>query len=300
MRRRPLILAALLGTAARATAQSAVHEVHAGGGSIEVQFDDGFEPQTIAAAMVWVQRAADTVSAFLGRLPLARFELVLQATPGHGVGGGVAFAEPQPYVRVRLGLQTRHEEFADDWVLVHEMLHLAVPRVPRPQRWLHEGIATYAEGAARVLAGTISAAHWWGGLARGMPHGLPQPGDRGLDHTPTWGRTYWGGALFCLLADVQMRCDGDVHRGLRQALQGVMSAGGSYAESWPAQRVLATADNAVGQHVLMPMYARMGDQPLPVDLAALWRSLGVAGQGAAPARLAVDAPLADVRRAIAA
>ena len=35
--------------------------------------------------------------------------------------------------------------------------------------------------------------------------GLPEPGDEGLDYTHTWGRTYWGGATFCLLADVRIR-----------------------------------------------------------------------------------------------
>jgi L-lactate permease len=25
-------------------------------------------------------------------------------------------------------------------------------------------------------------------------------GDQGLDHTPTWARTYWGGALFWMMA----------------------------------------------------------------------------------------------------
>ena len=38
-----------------------------------------------------------------------------------------------------------------------------------------------------------------------MPKGLPQAGDQGLDNTGTWGREYWGGAMFCLLADIEIR-----------------------------------------------------------------------------------------------
>jgi hypothetical protein len=41
-------------------------------------------------------------------------------------------------------------------------------------------------------------------MVSGMPQGEPQRGDRGLDGTHTWGRTYWGGAMFCLLTDVEI------------------------------------------------------------------------------------------------
>jgi len=37
-----------------------------------------------------------------------------------------------------------------------------------------------------------------------MSRGLPREGEGGLDQTGL-GRTYWGGALFCLEADVTMR-----------------------------------------------------------------------------------------------
>ena len=45
----------------------------------------------------------------------------------------------------------------------------------------------------------------WQAMMRDMPKGLPQAGDQGLDNTGTWGRKYWGGAMFCLLADIEIR-----------------------------------------------------------------------------------------------
>ena len=70
---------------------------------------------------------------------------------------------------------------------------------------MEEGLATYIEPIARVQAGELPAKQIWRDMLDGMPKGEPQPGDKGLDRTHTWGRTYWGGALFCLVADVQIR-----------------------------------------------------------------------------------------------
>ena len=91
--------------------------------------------------------------------------------------------------------------------------------------------------------------------------------------------------------ELRRRSGGDY--GLRQALQGVLAAGGSYAVEWPVQRILATADAAVAQTVLFEQYQRMKDAPTPVDLGRLWQQLGVKD-----GRFDEAAPLAAVRRAI--
>ena len=83
-----------------------------------------------------------------------------------------------------------------DWIMTHEMVHLAFPSVAEEHHWIEEGIATYVEPIARVEAGNLEPRSVWHDLVEGLPKGLPQPGDEGLDHTHTWGRTYWGGALF--------------------------------------------------------------------------------------------------------
>jgi len=168
-----------------------------------------------------------------------------------------------------------------------------VPRVPPAQNWLHEGIATYVEGVARGRAGLVDAATVWRSWQRQMPQGQPQPGDAGLDHTPTWGRTYWGGAMFCLLADVELLRRSQGRAGLQQALQGLLAAGGSYAMAWPLPRILAAADAATGHGVLGALYAQMRDQATPVDLDGLFDQLGVRD-----GRFDDAAPLSAVRRAI--
>jgi hypothetical protein len=200
---------------------------------------------------------------------------------------------PSLLIRIRLGRDTTNAQFLDDWVLVHEMVHLAIPRIPRSQNWLHEGIATYVESVARGRAGLVAPTRVWQAWVEAMPQGQPHTGDAGLDHTPTWGRTYWGGAMFCLLADVELLQRSGRRAGLRQALQGVLQAGGSYAVPWSVPRILETADAAVGQNALSELYARLKDSSEPTDLGQLWRRLGVGRDG-----LDESAPWAATRRAI--
>jgi len=184
-------------------------------------------------------------------------------------------------------------------MLTHEMVHLAFPSVDDKHHWIEEGIATYVEPIARIHAGHLAAEQMWLDLVRDMPQGLPQPGDRGLDHTHTWGRTYWGGALFCLLADVEIRRQTSNAKGLQQALRGILDAGGDIREDWNLVDALKAGDRAVGVSVLEPLYARMKDKPVGVDLDTLWAKLGVRSDDAG-VRFDDNAVLAAIRRSITA
>jgi hypothetical protein len=202
---------------------------------------------------------------------------------------------------MRVGRDTTPTQLTDDWKLTHEMVHLAVPSVPRNSHWLEEGIATYVEAIARAQRGELSDARIWADMLHGMPKGLPAENDRGLDHTPTWGRTYWGGALFCLLADVQIRERSSNRKGLQDALRGVIEAGGGIQDDWPVERVLSVADRATGTTVLLDLYHRLMDAPAPpaAELDALWKALGVRADDGG-VRLDEAAPLAAIRRSISA
>ena len=58
-------------------------------------------------------------------------------------------------------------------------------------------------------------------------------------------------------------------------------------------------DAAAGVPVLTTLYARMKDEPAPVDLDALWLRLGVRAEGGS-VRFDEAAPLATVRRSMTA
>jgi hypothetical protein len=177
------------------------------------------------------------------------------------------------------------------------MVHLAFPAVARRHHWIEEGLATYIEGVARAQAGQLSVDRLWAGLVDGMPNGLPGDGDSGLDHTPTWGRTYWGGALFCLLADVEIRQRTGNRKGLQHALRGILAADGNMENFWPIAKAFDVGDRATGVPVLTELYQEMKDAPVDVDLTGLWRRLGIDARRNLVA-FADDAPLAPIRRAI--
>ncbi len=245
----------------------------------------------------WVDRCALVVTAYLGRFPAPQAVVTLVAADGAGVRGGVTFDGPPPGIRVSVGRDTTPTQLLTDWVMVHEMVHLAISQMPRRYSWLHEGAATYVEIIARARARLTSRESAWGQLARNLHHGLPQPDEGGMDGTRRWGRTYWGGALFWLQGDLEIRRRTANRLGLQDALGGLVRAGSNYGEQWPVERTLRTADRAVGTTALEDLYAKVKDDAVPADLPRLFRDLGIS-VGDGPQRLLTDAPLAAARRAI--
>jgi hypothetical protein len=282
--------------AAVAAAETSV-ELSVAGATLRVETDPGAFSGGGEPLLTWVRRSAEIVARYYARFPARSARVRIVAESGEGVRGGKTFANPDAFIRVQVGRDVSGAQLLSDWVLVHEMTHLALPDTGEEHAWLSEGIATYVEGVARVQAGNRSETDVWAEELRSMPRGLPQSGDRGLDHTHTWGRTYWGGAMFCLLADVDIRRHTQLRFGLQDALRAVLRESGGLGSEWPIERVLRTGDAAVGTHALEDLYAQMKDSPVTPDLMALWRQLGVMPDGAS-VRLDDSAPLADVRRAI--
>ena len=244
----------------------------------------------------WVAYSAETVSIYYGRFPVGNVHINVQVTGGKAVRFGRAFSGENPRIRVVVGENITAEALRKDWIMVHEMVHLAMADVPPQHAWLLEGLATYVESIARAQRKHLSEEFVWLYFFEYMPKGLPQSGDRGLDFTPTWGRTYWGGAIFCLLADIEIRKRSNNRLSLRDALRGVLDDGMSMHNSVLAMDVFESGDRATGLDVLVPLYEKMKAAPHPVDLDAIWESLGVDLIGE---QVVYDdsAPLAHVRKA---
>jgi len=245
----------------------------------------------------WVRSAAESVAGYYGHFPLPHVLIRITPGQGKGIGHGMTFGESGGLVTIQVGAETTRAGFNSDWMLTHEMLHLAFPSVRRDHHWIEEGIATYVESIARVRAKQMDESKMWYELVRDLPQGLPAPGDKGLNHTHTWGRTYWGGALFCLMADVEIHRQTGNRKGQEDSLRGILEAGGNITQDWPLEKALSIGDRATGTQVLTTLYDKMKDQPFSVDLDALWNELGVERDGKS-VRFIDSSPLAATRKAI--
>jgi hypothetical protein len=285
-----------LGFAALANAQSDA-QLKIGGGTIEISFEPPPSAPLRRLVLDWIATAARAVTTYYTKFPVPHVAIAVSFHDGEGVDSGRAFGWEHAHISISVGSATTAADFADDWTMTHEMVHLAFPSVPRSHHWIEEGLAVYVEPIARARSGDLTPQKVWGDMVDAMPQGLPKPNDRGLDFTHTWGRTYWGGALYCLLADVEIRKRTGNRMGLEDAVRGIQKSGGSIEVEWPLERALETADQAVGVSVLEDLYNRMRATPVSPDLDQLWKELGVERQGKT---VVFDdtAPLAAIRRAI--
>ncbi len=276
-------------------------ELKAGGATIQLDIGQGALDVSQAEIVTWVQRAAQAVVIYYGRFPVARYRvLVIPAADRRGVMGGTTWGHIggfPAFTRIRLGQHVSAAALNSDWTMTHEMVHTAFPNQEDDQSWMEEGLATYVEPVARVQAGQLSAQRIWADMASDMPKGEPAAGDSGLDHTHTWGRTYWGGALFCLAAEVAIRKQTGNRKGLQDALRAIVAAGGTIDKEWPLGRTLAIGDKATGTTVLVDQYRKWSGAPMPMDLAAVWAELGIHA-GPQGATLDPAAPMAAAREAI--
>jgi hypothetical protein len=274
-------------------------QVQLAGSSLCVIIDDEALLKQQPLLRTWIERSAHIVADYYGQFPAQTVLIRLGGMDGGGIGGGRTTNDSGLMIQMRVGRASTAETLAADWVLVHEMIHLALPEVGRSHAWLAEGLATYVEGVARAQDGNRDIADVWAEDRHSMPMGLPRDGEGGMDQSPTWGRTYWGGALYCLQADVAIREQTANRVGLQTALRAILKETGGYAEDRDIAEVLRIGDAATGTHVMYGLYQQIRATAQTPNLDVLWTMLGVPAD---PKTQPFDdhAPLAAIRIAITA
>ncbi|KAA6463192.1 hypothetical protein DYQ86_07690 [Acidobacteria bacterium AB60] len=277
------------------------HRLELGERSLQVDFAAGDLDLGTGSVLAHVQKAAQAVVAYYGKFPVEARVLIVPVAGQDGVLQGTTWGGVrgwQGFTRMRIGQHTTQQELDEDWMMTHELVHMAFPTMPDDQHWIEEGLSTYVEPVARVQTGELKAEAIWRDMARDMPKGEPREGDQGIDHTHTWGRTYWGGALFCLVADVAIRRETHNQKGLQDALRAIVERGGTINHDWDLPRALEVGDEATGTQVLMQQYAAWKDKAVTVDLEKLWAELGVKWGKGGSVELVEGAREAGIRRGI--
>jgi hypothetical protein len=269
------------------------------GASVRLAILDGARDLPPDELARWVADAERGVSDFFERPPSPRTLVVLAPIPGlHGVLFGKMLPASGSGVVVILGEHAAAPELHDDWILVHELFHAGTPSFVDEGKWYDEGLATYFEPLIRARLGWYAEAELWREFLRNMPRGLAAMTRRGLEHPVEFSDTYWGGGLFCLLADVEARRASGGSVGLENGLRAVLARGGDASQVWPLARALDVADAALGTPVLAPLAAAHANAGAPLDLPALFRELGVSFDAGGNVNLDDTAPLANVRHAL--
>jgi hypothetical protein len=292
-------MAALCGAASAACPEQPAAKIDIGASTLCVFIDDAALAKQQALMLTWINRSARIVADYYGQFPAPLVTIRLRGMDGGGVGGGRTTNDSGLEIQVRVGRESTADALSSDWVLVHEMVHLALPEMGRAHNWLAEGLAIYVEGVARAQSGNRDIADVWAEDRRSMPMGLPRAGEGGMDQTSTWGRTYWGGALYCLQAEVAIREQTANRVGLQTALRAILKETGGYAYDRDIGEVLRIGDGATGTHVLYSLYSQIRATAVTPNLDLLWTLLGVPND---PKTQPFDdhAPLAAVRIAITA
>jgi hypothetical protein len=269
------------------------------GSKIDVRFDGTTEVASRDDLLDWIKRAGTAVCTYYGRYPVPHLRLDIHVRGGPGVHHGVTYPEGNGgFITISVGGRTTVPQLKDDWMLTHEMIHTSFPSMAQNHHWIEEGLAVYVEPLARVQAGQLGPEKMWADVVRDMPQGEPGPGDQGLDRTDTWGRTYWGGAMFALVADVRIREQTHNRKGLQDALRGILYAGGNITKDWDIEHAFTVGDSETGTTVLVDLYHEWRDKPVTVDLPALWKKLGIDRKADGSVEFIPNAPLANVREAI--
>ena len=262
-----------------------------GQGVLRLALLDGFTAGQRVELLDWVRRSVEAESNYWQGFTAKQMLLILVSVPQRrGIGYGRTVPGGGPTVMIEVGADMDQRRLFDDWVLVHELIHTGMAFIRGRGTWFMEGAATYVEPIIRARAGWKTEQEVWREWVTNMPQGVAAFA-RGLGDAS--GReNYWGGAIFMLLADVEIRRATDGAKGLEDCLGGVLWSGLDGSQRATLDAYAAVCDRATGTPALRRLIDRYVVSARPVDLAAIWRDLGVAMVGG---RIVFDDSAPDAR-----
>ena len=277
------------------------------GGELRMAMTDGPAVPAPDLAVRWLRPAALALTGITGRFPRRSSQVLVvpldagrDAAPWAQVnrGGGVA---------AHFFMNTRADwsVFADDWIAVHELSHLAMPFVSRSDAWLSEGLASYYQNVLRARIGLLSERQAWQKLYDGFRRGQKNTGvgslrdaSRSRQRHANAMRIYWSGAAIALMADVELRRRTDGQWTLDKVIASLQACCLDGDVTWSAEDIFARFDRASGTTVFADIHARTVHSHHFPSVSDTLAALGVKVADNGRVHLDDDAPAAAIRRAI--
>lgn len=221
----------------------------------------------------WLTRAVEATASVGGRFPGDRLQFVI--VPVDQTAAEVAFGMVRRggglSILLLPSVDAQAAELETDWVAIHELSHLWLPRLRAKDRWLSEGIATYLQEVLRARCGLQSSDRAWRrireGFERGRRSGSGRPlaeESRGMNRTGAYQRVYWAGTAFALDTDLRLRRQSNGESTLLTVLDEAQRTWAEEARFVSASRVLAALEQASGNEFIVALgehYAASSDFP---------------------------------------
>ncbi len=277
------------------------------GAQLRMAVLDGTPAANEAGMRAWIEDAARSVAAIYGRFPVTSPQILVMP--------GARAAEPTPWAYVLRGGQAAAHffvnqrrplaEYVEDWTAPHELSHMFLPYVNSTDAWLSEGMATYYQNVVRARSGAISPAEAWQRMHSGFRRGIDKSvkeqslalATERMFREGGYMRVYWHGTAILLAADVELRRRSGGKKSLDWLLERFGQCCLDPDVEWTARKVFEKFDEISGTDVFVTLYEREVTSPKFMDLAPLYRDLGLVSLGG-KVELRDDAPLASIRNAI--
>ncbi len=263
---------------------------------LRVAILDGISEGGRADLFDWAERTAEAEANYWQGFTAKQALLgVVPTANKRGVGYGRTVSGGGVTVMIEVGVDVDRHRLFNDWVLTHELIHTGMPYIRGRGTWLMEGAATYVEPIIRARAGWKTEEEVWHEWVDSMPQGV-EAFSRGLANA-SGRQNYWAGATFMLLADIAIRRASNGAKGLDDCLGGALWSGLDGGQRASVADYAAACDRATGITAMSSLVDRHFNKAEPVDLAALWKELGVSVVGG---RVVLDdsAPSAQWRKVI--
>jgi hypothetical protein len=131
-----------------------------GGAEIDVAFESGDLGLPRSSLLSWVRKSACAVTEYYGRFPVQKVSVRI-APIGEGSGvlaGRTIVIARVPQTRVAVSQFATDASLHDDWIMTHEMVHLAFPSVPRPSTTgSRKGLPPMSSRSPALKSGTLRA-----------------------------------------------------------------------------------------------------------------------------------------------
>ncbi|WP_139374186.1 hypothetical protein [Enhydrobacter aerosaccus] len=247
-------------------------------GVLRVALLDGLNAEGRGDVLGWVRRTAEAVANYWQGFTARQLLLTLVPNENRsGLGIANSIAGGGTTIMVEVGADIELRRLYGQWGLMRELMRSGMPTITNRGTWLTEGLATYGQSIVRARAGWKREVDVWKEWVDNMPRGTAAF-TGGLANA-TGQQTFWGGALFMLLADVGIRRATQGARGLEDCLQGVLWNGLDETRRTTVEEFAEACDRASQTDVMTGLVQNHYLKGKAVDLDELWKRLGVTQAG---------------------